>query len=64
MTYGDSSFIPASNGPSDCLQAFGDCCEGQYLVFGVFDIDENVSEGVNCFGCVRERTEKFYASEP
>ncbi len=23
------SFIPASNEPSDCLQAFGDCREGQ-----------------------------------
>ena len=22
-------FIPASNEPSDCLQAFGDCREGQ-----------------------------------
>lgn len=30
----------------------------KYLVFGVFDIDEIVSEGVNCFGCVREWTEK------
>jgi len=23
------TFIPASNEPGDCLQAFGGCCEGQ-----------------------------------
>jgi len=27
--FGRIRFIPASNEPSDCLQAFGDCREGQ-----------------------------------
>lgn len=31
----------------------------KYLVFEVFDIDENVSEGVNCFECVKNGWKSF-----